>query len=226
MTPAAWLLDLSGQVPPSVSLYGTDISSRLFPLDPAPNIHLSTDSVTKLPISWSSTFTLVHQRLLVLGLTLSEWKAALKEIYQILVPGGWINLFEILLDASQWRWKTGPATTKLFELVCAVCFSKGLVPDIPSHLPALLEEAGFVNIRTEERPASMYGEDGAGMRDNVHKVLMGMKKPVMDAGGMGFVNSREEYEDLTNATITEWSETPAAVTHPFMVYAQKPPPDS
>jgi len=35
----------------------------------------------------------------------------------------------------------------------------------------------------------IYQAHRAGMRDNVHKVLMGIKKPVMDAGGMGFVKS-------------------------------------
>jgi hypothetical protein len=148
----------------------------------------------------------------------------LKEIYQVLVPGGRINLLEILLDASQWRWKTGPAaTTKLFKLVQGFFLGKGLVPDIPSLLLALLEEAGFVNIRTEERAASMYGEDGAETRDIFHKVLVGMKKPVMDTGEMGFVKSEEEYDALTNVVIKEYLETPAAASHMFMVYAQKPP---
>ena len=159
----------------------------------------------------------------MLGLTLSDWKVALQEIYRVLAPGGWINLLEILFDASQWRWKTGPATTKLFKLVQAIFLGKGLVSDIPLLLLPLLEEAGFVNIRIEEHAARMYSEDGAVTRDIFHKVLVGIKKPVMDAGGMGFVKSEEEYDALTNATIKEWLETPAAAVHMFIVYAQKPP---
>jgi hypothetical protein len=100
---ASWLLDLAGQVSPEVFLRGIDIESRIFLSNPASNIHLSTDSVTKLPASWSSTFILVHQRHLILGLTFNDWQAAFKEMYRIIVPGGWVNLFEIMdLQMDAW----------------------------------------------------------------------------------------------------------------------------
>jgi len=219
---ASWLLDLAEQVPPTVSFYGIDIGSRLFPSNPASNIHLSVNSVTKLPASWSSTFTLVHQRFLVLGLTLPDWQAAFKELYRILVPGGWINLLEPQLDVSRFSWTSGPATATIFTLACAVMLARGFVPDLPYSLPALLKEAGFVNIHTEERGTSLYGEDGTGMRENCHKGLLGLKTPVLDAGGMGSVKNEEEYHSLANAARKEWSETPEAVIQIFMVYAQKP----
>jgi hypothetical protein len=220
--PVSWLLDLAEQVPPTVLLYGIDIGSRLFPSDPASNIHLSVNSVTNLLASWSSTFTLVHQRFLIMGLTLPDWQAAFNELYRILVPGGWINLLEPQLDVSQFSWNPGPATTKMFMLMRAVMLANGFVPDLPRSLPALLKEAGFVNIHTEERGTSLYGEGGAGMRDNCHRGLLALKTPVLDAGGMGFVKSEEEFHSLSNATRKEWSETPEAVVQIFTFYAQKP----
>jgi hypothetical protein len=75
-----------------VALYGIDIGSRLFPSAFGPNVHLSINSITKLPPSWSSTFTLIHQRYFVLALSLTEWQAACKKTYRALVPGGWTNL--------------------------------------------------------------------------------------------------------------------------------------
>jgi len=216
----SWLLDLMGQVSSAVSLYGIDIEPRLFPSDPAPNIHLSTDSITKLPASWSSTFTLVHQRYLFLALTLPEWQAALKEMHRVLVPGGWINLTEALLDVLQFSWTPGPGLTKLFTHVCAVCRARGVIPDLPDRLPALVEEAGFVNIKTEKRGLTTYGEDGAALRDNSYRAMIALKKPLLDAGQL---ESEEEYDNLVNTATKEWAEIPEAVIETCMVYAQKPP---
>ncbi|KIM72374.1 hypothetical protein PILCRDRAFT_829773 [Piloderma croceum F 1598] len=198
---ASWLLDLEGQVSSETILHGIDIDSRIFPSNPAPNIHLSTDSITKLPASWSSTFTLVHQRLLILGLTLQDWRAALKEMYRVIVPGGWVNLLEVQMDLPQFKWTPGPMTVQLFTVVCALLLAKGMVPDLPLHLPALLEEAGFMNIHVEERGLALYGQEGADMRENSRRVMMGMKTHVLDVGGL--VKSAEEYENLVNVASKE-----------------------
>jgi hypothetical protein len=225
MTPATWLLDLSGQVPPTVSLYGIDIESRFFPSSPAPNIRLSTDSVTKLPADWSSTVTLVHQRSLAVALPLPEFPVALKEIYRVLAPEGWFNSLETLLDVSQWSWTPGPATTKLFKLAGAVFQTRGLAPDLPLRLPALLEEAWFVNIHTERRTFNLHGPDGALWMDNGLRALQPLKKPVLAAGGLGFVKSEEEYDALMDAAKNELLGSPQ-VSDIFLVYTQKPLPPS
>jgi hypothetical protein len=198
---ASWLLDLAGQpeVSPEVFLHGIDIESRIFPSNPAPNIHLSTDSITKLPASWSSTFTLVHQRLLVLGLTRQDWRAAFKEMYRIIIPGGWVNLLEALMDLTQFKWAPGPAMLQLFTAVRALLLTKGIILDLPLHLPALLEEAGFINIHVEERGVTIYGQEGADMRENTCRGMMGMKAHILNMGGLEFVKSAEEYENLVNA---------------------------
>ncbi|KIM71389.1 hypothetical protein PILCRDRAFT_82832 [Piloderma croceum F 1598] len=219
---ASWLLDLARRVSPEVFLHGIDIESRIFPSNHAPNIHLSTDSITKLPASWSSTFTLVHQRHLILGLTFQDWQAAFKEMYRIIIPGGWVNLLEGLMDVAQYKWTAGPATLRLFTVVCALILARGMIPDLPLHLPALLEEAGFINIHVEERGVTVYGQEGADMRENTYRAMMTMKALVMNTGGLGFVKSAEEYENLVNAASKEWSETPEAAFQFFVVYAQKP----
>jgi hypothetical protein len=216
------LLDLVGQVSPEIILHGIDITSRLFPSNPVPNMHLSTNSITNLPASWSSTFILVHQRLLILGLTLQDWRVAFKEMYRIIVPGGWVNLVEALLDLTQFKWTPGPATVQLFTVVRALLLTKGMVPDLPLRLPALLEEAGFVNIHVEERELTFYGQEGVDMRENIHGVMMGMKPHALNTEGLGFVKSAEEYENLVNSASKEWSETPEAAHQYSVVYAQKP----
>jgi hypothetical protein len=156
------------------------------------------------------------------GLTLPSWRAAFKELYRILVPGGWINLIEPLMDVGQFSWTPGPATTQFFMLVRAVMLANGIIPDLPHRLPALLQEAGFINIHTKECEVSLYGHDGAEMRDNIRTGMLGLRAPVLDAGGMGFVKNEEEYNGWLTATMEELSETPESVSQNFMVYAQKP----
>jgi len=213
------LLDLEGQVSPEIILHGIDINSRIFPSKPAPNIHLSTGSITKLPESWSSTFTLVHQRLLVLGLTFEDWREAFKEMYRIIVPGGWVDLLDTTHDLALFKWTPGLAMIQLLTVVRALLLAKGMVPDLPLHLPALLEEAGFVDIHVEERAMTLYGQEGADMRENICEVMLGMKTHVL---AMGILKSAEEYENLVNAASKEWSEMPEATWCFYAVYAQKP----
>jgi len=126
------------------------------------------------------------------------------------------------MDVSLFSWTPGPATKKVYLLMRAVMLAKGIVPDLPHRLPAFLQEAGFVNIHTEERRVSLYGQDGADMRNNTYIGMLGLKTPVMDAGGMGFVQSEEQFDSLLTAMRQEWSETPDAVAQNFMFYAQKP----
>ncbi|KAH9841078.1 uncharacterized protein C8Q71DRAFT_743255 [Rhodofomes roseus] len=47
-------------------------------------------------------FKLVHQRLLIAALRSWEWTVALREIFRVLQPGGWVQLGEV------GPWKAGP----------------------------------------------------------------------------------------------------------------------
>ncbi|KAF5350041.1 hypothetical protein D9756_009186 [Leucocoprinus leucothites] len=96
-----WLLSLAKERDiynkiPSVYLRGIDISSHMFPspsLTP-PNTSFSINSITSLPANWSNTISLIHQRLLMAALQAPQWHSALSEMYRVLAPGGWIQLFE------------------------------------------------------------------------------------------------------------------------------------
>jgi ubiquinone/menaquinone biosynthesis C-methylase UbiE len=112
-----------------------------------------------------------------LGLTLQDWQAAFKEMYRVIVPGGWVNLLEAQMDLTKFKWTPGPATVQLFTVVRTLLLAKGMIPDLPQHLPALLEEAGFINIHVEEREFTFYGQEGADVRENIHGVMMGITSP-------------------------------------------------
>lgn len=218
-----WLLNCMKNVPSSVEIYGIDIETRLFPAaDCLPdNVHLSLNSVTNLPSKWNDTFTLINQRLLILALQNHEWVVALKELHRVLALKGWLQLCEV----DPFIRKGGPVVDKINALRIALCDSKGLVVDIASQLPEILQNAGFVDVHVVCRStplgkwAGKYGEDG---RDNIVSLWKGLKTPVMMAGGLGIVHSEEEFDDMLEDLERELDGSPGAQNPFFMIYAQKP----
>ncbi|KAI5887160.1 uncharacterized protein SCHCODRAFT_01175504 [Schizophyllum commune H4-8] len=62
-----WTLQASARYP-DASFTGIDIESANFPVSPPPDTEFLVHSITALPEEWSSTFDLVHQRLLISSL--------------------------------------------------------------------------------------------------------------------------------------------------------------
>ncbi|OBZ66959.1 hypothetical protein A0H81_13343 [Grifola frondosa] len=204
-----FLLDLieNKTVPVSVVLQGLDIESRLFPVeDPRimsrGNVYFTVGTVTKLPEDWENSFALVHQRLLIAALRAHEWVEALSEIYRFSLP-----------------------EEKHLSLVYTLLGAKGLLRDISVHLPKMLETAGFVDVSVEERKVPLGhlgGQDGVDARNNFMGVYRGMKTPILKAGGLGFVSSEAEFDEMMDAMEKEWDDTPGAEFNFFIIYARKP----
>jgi ubiquinone/menaquinone biosynthesis C-methylase UbiE len=116
--PAAWTLDMAVTFPKS-KFHGVDISS-VFPDSMKPdNVEFLVGNVAQTLPYPDNTFDYIHQRLLMAGLTSEDWsnvgthykhndhpysnsffllhKKALKELYRILKPGGYIELAEVML---------------------------------------------------------------------------------------------------------------------------------
>ncbi|TFK38141.1 S-adenosyl-L-methionine-dependent methyltransferase, partial [Crucibulum laeve] len=213
-----WLLQLASQVSPSVSLTGLDIENRLFPINPPNNITLSTGSVTSMPLEWSNRFTLVHQRLLRPALRRSDWPIALKEIYRVVAPGGWVQLCEVGERTS------GPATAKHSKYTDMLYDFRGLFTHCSHHMSRMLTEAGFVNVYSDQRVSRLgkwAGQDGIDGRDNAIGVWKGQKTPFLNAGGFGYVQSEEEFDQRLQEVEQEWDDTPGSTLKFFMFYAQK-----
>ncbi|KAJ7499456.1 hypothetical protein FB451DRAFT_1549081 [Mycena latifolia] len=207
-----WLLDLAGSVDPSVSMVGVDIEPRLFPTSHPENIEFRVES-----------------RLLRIALEVPQWPVALREIFRVLRPGGWVQLGE----SSGWfagKYPNQPCLEKLVAMFRCLVTSRNIHIDCALDIPQMLEDAGFVDIRSELRMQQMgkwAGDLGVANRINHVGVLRGIKTPVLKAGGYGYVTSEAEYDALLEGLEREWDETPTAENigseKPFIIFwARKP----
>ena len=67
-------------------------------------------------------FDFVHQRLLVSGLPLSAWPAAVGELARVTRPGGWVELVEVPWEIE----RAGPAAQRLVDLTRELTATLGL----------------------------------------------------------------------------------------------------
>ncbi|EEP78117.1 predicted protein [Uncinocarpus reesii 1704] len=142
-----WLLDLASQHPQQqLSLHGIDIGSHLFMKNPSLDLH-QHDLRQPLPEEWKNSFDIVHQRLLVWGIREAEWSFAVRNLRDVLKPGG-----HILLVECKWVfpeiWATHPEQHRLALTQIWSTESAGMDLYIGEKLDSLLEKEGFEDITT------------------------------------------------------------------------------
>ncbi|KAJ7775145.1 S-adenosyl-L-methionine-dependent methyltransferase [Mycena metata] len=219
-----WILDLATSVDTSVSMVGVDIEPRLFPTTPPENFDFRVESVTRLPADWSNTFSLVHQRLLILALQTQEWPLAMQEVYRVLRPGGWIQIDE----STPWydeKCPGKPCMEKLTALYRCLARARNLYVDCTDDMTKMLAQAGFVDIQTKsgiQKMGKWAGDVGVANRVNHIGVLRGIKTPVLQAGGFGYVSSEAEYDALLEGLEKEWDEIPGTEKELIIFWARKP----
>ncbi|KIK66784.1 hypothetical protein GYMLUDRAFT_218232 [Collybiopsis luxurians FD-317 M1] len=198
-----------------------DISDKQFPTPHPPNINFSVHSVVDLPAEWSGSFSYAHQRLLVGALNASRWRKAVSELFRVLSPGGQLELVDQDINGSPFG--IGPWSKKLDSLILKLYADWGVVNDLGEFLPPILAEVGFVDIRREVRhiPVGRSGEHG--FRSDEWVVLWkAMKAPVLNAGGFGYVQTEEEYEELLQESVQEWDSSSGASAAYYTILARKP----
>jgi len=181
-----------------------DISSRLFPSSPPPNVTFFTHSVQSLPEEWTSTFDLVHQRLLLFALGKEDWEKALRELYRVLKPGGMLVLDEssgvaIVSEGTDLS-QTMPRSATLFSIVKGAARARGCLMDCARELPVMVKQAGFDLVSRETKAFALGpGDIGEESRVMSRAVYAALAAAVVQAGvvksteeWMGFLRLAEE----------------------------------
>jgi hypothetical protein len=77
---------------PDASLDGYDISSAMYPDKTAPNINLKVLDMKKpVPEELHGKYDLVHARMLVAAILPGEWTTIVRNLAQLIKPGGWMQ---------------------------------------------------------------------------------------------------------------------------------------
>ncbi|EJD00066.1 S-adenosyl-L-methionine-dependent methyltransferase [Fomitiporia mediterranea MF3/22] len=219
----AWITGLAKEVPESVQLVGTDISPALFPKSFPSNVCFVANSTTNLPASWSSTFDFVHQRAMVGAFTSSDWVAAMSELYRVLKPGGTAQI----VDFTE-PFPSGDnlqAVEKMTTLFAEVLRSRGFLTNSAEHIPELMRNVGFTDIRVEIRGAPIGNNWGEIARIGTDNLLMGLRsvgKLAIPEGGFALVKTEEDVDALFDSGRKELDEG-EGVSYSFVVILARKP---
>ncbi|KAF7775874.1 hypothetical protein Agabi119p4_4267 [Agaricus bisporus var. burnettii] len=224
-----WLFkSLAKEVPSTVTLRGIDISPRMFPLPETipDNTSFISLSVTSLPEDWTNTVTLIHQRLLMAALQAYQWKTAISEMYRVLEPGGWVQLFEPK------DWFVTPCEAITHHKIRRtrdklIADLRHVTVNVIEYLQNWLKEAGFVNLTAQKREmptGSWAGERGTLSMNATLGAFEAMKPLVIKEGGFGIVSTEEEYDAVLADLRRLCDDTPDTYFQYWVFTAQKPLP--
>lgn len=145
---------------PQAEVYGLDMSPVPKLRDHPPNVRFLQGNVLyQQPSQWvteegnpflpgdSVIFDFAFSRLLVAGMT--DWPGYISQVYQMLKPGGWAELQEMmphLYDANG----AVLADAEWYKTLTAYQKSKGLDVYVVDRVPEMMTEAGFRDIEIKE----------------------------------------------------------------------------
>jgi len=140
-----WLQQLASFSPhPSTNEYvGTDINPNFFPVSHPAEFQFYKHNVAHpWPTDLHSQYDIVHQRLSLPGAAPGSLSESIKNLYDLVKIGGWIQLVE----AEQTGPDSGPVFGQFLDLVKQVFDTSGAGWKYASQMKTWLQEAGAVDI--------------------------------------------------------------------------------
>ncbi|CEL01449.1 Putative UMTA methyltransferase family protein [Aspergillus calidoustus] len=95
----SWAIDVAEQNP-DCEVIGVDIYPHMGPDDMPENLCLQVDDLNRPFTFSSSSFDLVHSRLLAAGINRARWPSYIRDIKRVLKPGGWVQMVEIYFNVQ------------------------------------------------------------------------------------------------------------------------------
>ncbi|PGH23577.1 hypothetical protein AJ80_02357 [Polytolypa hystricis UAMH7299] len=149
-----------GDLYPSAEVIGTDLS----PIQPhlvPPNVRFIIDDVEQ---QWddNQAYDYIHCR--YIAGSIRDWPALMRQCYQHLKPGGWVELQEscIYPYSEDDSLKPGNKWVEMLELLAQACALIGRTMDPGPYLKRFVEGAGFDNVAQHvyKLPVGSWPKDG------------------------------------------------------------------
>ncbi|PGH27143.1 hypothetical protein AJ80_01099 [Polytolypa hystricis UAMH7299] len=207
---AVWLRDIMLELPRSTTFVGTDYTSEWFPRDLPKSISLSIQSIKEPWLAeWVSSFDFVYQRLALSSCSRELAKAAVFNLFDLVKPGGWIQLVECdncaLFGPDEISKQ--PAISRFTTLISR-CFA--LVGQYELHhahrLQDWLAEAGAKEVHSTvvEIPVgceSLNPELGIITSVNIVTILRRLKDLLVGQDIPGLPSTLEEFDEIERGVL-------------------------
>jgi SAM-dependent methyltransferase len=210
-----WAYDLCEQFRDAY-VVGLDLERSLPPW-PAGYGFVKGNLLQGLPFG-DGRFDLAHQRLLISGIPLGSWPAAVMELVRVTRPGGRIELVE----GATWIEGAGPSAERLCDLMCQLAQLHGLDSSgfVFRSLHRYLEDAGATQIETRSFavPIGTWGGDAGTLMATNYRAMFTRLSPAFTAR-LGV--PAEECSDLVARMNDEWNQ--GRSTYPMIAAAALKP---
>ncbi|KAI9730217.1 MAG: hypothetical protein M1834_005981 [Cirrosporium novae-zelandiae] len=183
-----WAIEMADKYP-SAKVTGTDLRSV------PPNCFFIVEDSDNQEWIFNDKFDLIHSRALTSAW--SDWPRYLRNCYQFLTPGGWLELHDAITHLGCANGPSPNLGSEWGKLLADACALKGVDTLRPGHLETDLEAAGFINITKKHIrwPINPWSDDPKekelGRLFEINEDLEGI---MMGALTRGLGWSREEVE--------------------------------
>ncbi|KZL88062.1 methyltransferase domain-containing protein [Colletotrichum incanum] len=236
-----WLTSLADDLPPHSELFGFDFDKLKFPPRPPtppippppvspplrpeqPRLDFREQNVLEpFPGELWGTFDLVHVRLLALGLKAGDWDGVLRNLFDLLKPGGWL-LWEDTGDLFMRAFPLSRAYEEFWWASMKHDTKAGRDSLMPAALLKKLQRLGFQSC--EQKVWSSWAADES-IQEKASRGVLRLVKPglaaVVEDGGEETVRTMEDASRIEREMARDIEENGVRIGfHYFWNWGQRP----
>ncbi|CAI6331131.1 unnamed protein product [Periconia digitata] len=215
-----WLVDLRQNTSGTNSSFvGADSFTKMFPRPTPDGIELHLQRAdSPWPRSWLRRFDYVHQRLVLPGIQFMPLSDVVKNLCELVKPGGWIELLEQNHNSPR-----AGGLAKAEAMICEMFTIQGTGHDYGLRMKGWLQDAGMEDIHEQvfDVPVGPLNPNPEMAEKSVEQVTNAIKGFIPIARGLPVTMPRAELDTLAEDTEREMRRV-GAVQSIYIVYARKP----